>query len=111
MENIDEIRKLATIIYDLWNENYNLIEPSVLGLIDSKSEDIWLIEHHLDRLLDIPTDKGYELFEKLRTYYYTIDKEASLEYKKIWYEMYEDDVPEFEVSDNLYSEKEKQKSI
>ena len=46
------------------------------------------IETTLDRLLDIPTDKAYELFILLCDYYMNIDKEAAKFYLDSYEEIY-----------------------
>lgn len=89
-----EIKELAKALYELWQEYYKLVEPSVLHIIDSKSENRYLIESYLDDLLNIPTDEGYELLKKLCAYYSTIDKEGTDFYLNTWNEIYEDDYEE-----------------
>jgi len=108
MENIDEIVdeiiELVRPLYDLWKEYYRLLEPAVLYVINSKSQNSYLIESYLDDLLNIPTDESYELLQELCAYYSTIDKESADFYLETWNKMWED-----EIEDEL--EKQKIKSI
>ena len=94
MNDYNEIKQLAKTLYDLWKQNYQLVEPIVLDIINSRSKSSSLIESYLDDLLNIPTDESYELFKKLCAYYSTIDKEGADFYLNTWNEMYEDDYQE-----------------
>ena len=87
---MDEIFSLAKQLNDLYEYNYNIIKPEILAIIKNKVTDINIIERYLDRLLDIPTDKGFILLNKLCDYYSNIDKEGAKFYLDSYKEMYGD---------------------
>ena len=59
---------------------YEILLPVVENIINNKITDIDLIEHTLDQILDIHTEKGFNLFLKLVFYYSSIHLEKSFAY-------------------------------
>ena len=88
-----DIMDLAKQIYELHKIMYEMIKPEVMYIINKKVKNINIIENTLDRLLDIPTDEGYELFLKLCNYYATIDKEGAKFYLESYEEIYGEEEP------------------
>ena len=82
-------------IYDLAKELDNIYEALYIDLNDDVSyiikkniRNTKFIQSTLDNLLDIPTDKAYDLFITLCDYYMTIDKEAAMFYIDTYDEVY-----------------------
>ena len=88
-----DIIELAKQIHELYKIMYEMIKPEVMYIINKKVKNINIIENTLDRLLDIPTDEGYELFLKLCNYYATIDKEGAKFYLESYEEIYGEEEP------------------
>lgn len=88
-----DIIDLAKQIHELHKIMYEMIKPEVMYIINKKVKNINIIENTLDRLLDIPTDEGYELFLKLCNYYATIDKEGAKFYLESYEEIYGEEEP------------------
>ena len=62
---MNDIFSLAKELSDIYEVSYNMIETEVKLIISNNIRDIKIIESYLDRLLDIPTDKGLILFVNL----------------------------------------------
>lgn len=93
-------------IYDLVKKLYELYEVLYLDLVDDVSyiikkniRNTKFIENTLDNLLNVPTDKAYNLFITLCNYYMTIDKEAALNYIDIYQELYGEEKPKIKKKD------------
>ena len=86
--------ELARGLVKIYEEKYNLLCPIVLEVVNKKEENINVIEHLLDLLLDLPTTKGEELFYYLVNYYSSLNKEDAdfymNEYKNLYGEENED---------------------
>ena len=85
----DNIFRLAKELSKLYELSYNQIAPHVEEIIISKNKDIKLIESYLDKLLNIPTDKAYNLLAKLCNYCKDIDPETAKFYIDEYEELYE----------------------
>ena len=72
-----EMSKESKMHYD---ELYNYYCPIVDDIINKQVKDIDLIEHVLDQVIEIYTEKGFYLFMKLLFYYSTVDLEKSYSY-------------------------------
>ena len=78
---IDEkLNELAKELVKSYNELYNIYVKEVDRIINNNINDTDLIEHTLDGILDIYTEKGFYLFLKLLFYYSTINLEKSYTY-------------------------------
>lgn len=86
MNNIKRLAKELAILYETM---YQLAESSVNYIIDNKITDSKIIEKCLDDILNIPTDKGWLLLQRLTTYYISINKEIALSYIETYCEMYD----------------------
>lgn len=84
----EEIIKLAKELNNLYELAYEQIKPNIEDIIKNKINNKKIIEHYLDELLNIPTDKAYDLLKKICNYYISINKETALfylnEYHEIW---------------------------
>lgn len=85
---MDNIIKLAKELNKLYEISYKQIEPNVETIIISKNKDISLIEFYLERLLNIPTDKSYNMLKKLCDYCWSINPEISEFYINEFEELY-----------------------
>ena len=90
---MDSIFELAKELNKLYETTYNLIAPDIEKIIRSKNRDIHLIEAYLDKLLDIPTDKAYNLLVRLCNYCMNIDKDIAEFYLNEYEELYEIEKP------------------
>ncbi len=79
----DDFKKLAKEIATGWEIMYNICYPEVERIINNKIRDISVIEHTLDQVMDIYTEKGFYLFLKLLLYYRTINEENAKDYLEI----------------------------
>ncbi len=83
-EYIDILGSLTNI----YQEGINRLKNDIIKLIVNNIKDYELIEHLLDRLLDIPTSESERLYNFLCDYLENINKESfkfyKLEFKKMW---------------------------
>ena len=87
------IKLLFKELIEIYNIAYKELKPSVERIIKENITNKDTIEDCLEKLLNIPTDACYKLFIKLCDYYARIDLSSSLEYLKIYEELYgEDDI-------------------
>lgn len=93
--SIDNIIKLCNELNDLYEEAYKLYKVEVDRIINYGINDINYIEHTLERILDIYTDKGFYLYIKLLLYYKTINYEHAKAYLEILKEIREEEYHEF----------------
>ena len=78
---VDErFKELAKELMKSYEEAYNIYSQEVERIINNKITDDVLIEHTLDAILDIYTEKGFYLFLKLLFYYSTVNLEKSYTY-------------------------------
>ena len=85
---MDEIMTLAAKLAKLHEIIYQQMQEEVELIIKTKSTDIDRIEHCLDTLLDIPTQKGYDLLQRLCNYYMLINNQNATFYLKAYQEMH-----------------------
>ena len=90
----DKIKPLIQELIDLYDIAYEHIKPKVTYIINNEIKDIDFICHILDELLNIPTDKSYNLFIELCNYTYKFDKNIANEYLEIYQELYGEDEKE-----------------
>lgn len=88
-----KIYELAKSLNNLYETMYKQVKPDALYIMARNVRNVNYIETTLDRLLDIPTDKAYELFILLCDYYMTIDEEAAKFYLDSYEELYGEDEP------------------
>ena len=86
----EDIKYLANSLYELYQEMYLIYAPEVKRILKNNIKDKKQIELCLDNLLNCPTDKCYDLFLKLCTYYKKIDALSANEYLEIYKELYLD---------------------
>ena len=84
----DDLMDLARRLVKTYDVMYQQWEPIVNSIIDKKATNKNTIEKCLDMIMDLHTDKGYQLFLKLCNYYATIDEYAANEYLKMYDELY-----------------------
>ncbi len=86
------IRTLAGSMKDLQQQAVQQYQPVVDEILHTRSRDIRLIEHTLDRLLDFC---GYEpvlaMYKKLCRHYWDIDPEAAAYYVSAYREYWDSD--------------------
>ncbi len=81
---MDNIKKQIVTLYH-WEEHIiEELENDVNYIIDNNITDTDIIEHTLDRILDIMFHDTSTLFNKLNNYYETINQEYADEYKLIY---------------------------
>ena len=88
MNKFANIRKLAQEMVYLYDLKYEIAKPKVYEIINKKITDTNYVERVLDRFLDIPTDKGYELLKILYNYWININKESADFYLKEFEKQY-----------------------
>ena len=88
MNKYENIINLAKELNCLYEEMYQQLNLSVDYIIKNKITSIKTIEHCLDLALDIPTEKGEQLFYKLCKYYLTVNEQNAKEYFDIYEENY-----------------------
>lgn len=87
----NEIKSMIQNLIELYEISYNQIKPKVAYIINNEIKDIDFICHILDELLDIPTDKCYNLFKELCNYTSQINAKITNEYLEIYQELYGED--------------------
>lgn len=81
---IDEnIKELAEELNKLYDEAYEIYKTEVDRIIKFQIKDVKHIERTLDYILDIYTEKGFNLFMELLQYYRTVNEENAREYLEI----------------------------
>jgi hypothetical protein len=95
-ENSDNLVKrignLFLYCQDLAGEAVILNTPIVDSIVETNSQDIKLIEHILDSLLDLAFDKYILiLFKKLCRHYYAIDPHSATEYVLAYRDMWDEE--------------------
>ena len=91
----DEIIKLCKELMSLYEKAYYLYEPRVNLIIENKITDINYIENTLDYVMDIYTEKGFNLFLKLLLYYSTVNYNNAKDYLEIFKEQREEEYSDF----------------
>ncbi len=89
----DKIIELAKQLNDLYELSYNQIKHDIEWIIKSKNTNLKLIENYLERLLNISTDKSYQLLKKLCDYCSNFNKEISNFYLNEFEEIYGEEEP------------------
>jgi len=84
----NELNDMLSNFMDLCDLTYQEIEPRVLHIIKNNIKDINLIEHTLDILLNVPTEKGCTLFIKLCNYISKFNRQLADEYLEIYDDIY-----------------------
>ena len=84
----NNLKNMLDWLIKLYKQAHKEIKPEVLYIIKNNIKDIRLIEHTLDKLLNIPTEKCYILFTKLCNYVSKFDKETAEDYLEIYNEIY-----------------------
>ena len=92
---IDNIKKIGKELLICYEEAYKLYRPQVKTIINNKIKDIDYIEHTLDGVLNIYTDKGFYLFIELLLYYKKVNYKNACEYLEILKEDREEEYNEF----------------
>ena len=93
-----ELLEMARGLMDTYENAYQSLKPVVFSIIKDRVKKIDYIEHVLDSLLDLPTEKAYKLFVVLCDYVETFNKEVAADYLNIYKELYGDDFQEQENS-------------
>ena len=93
---IDEnIKELAEELNKLYDEAYEIYKTEVSRIINFNITDVKHIERTLDYILDIYTDKGFDLFMELLWYYRKVNEENAREYLEILKEQREEEYQSF----------------
>lgn len=95
-ENSDNLVKrignLFLYCQNLAGEAVILNTPLVDSIVETNSQDIKLIEHTLDNLLDLAFDEYILiLFKKLCRHYYAIDPHSATEYVLAYRDMWDEE--------------------
>ncbi len=90
-KEMDNIIKVAAELNKLYNQEYLRLKKEVTNIIKTKSKEEKHIEKILDQLINIPTDKSYQLLIKLCNYVQTFNQELANDYLEIFKELYLDD--------------------
>ena len=88
MDIPNNLMLMAKKLNELYELAYNQIKPQVTYIIKNNIKDINFIDHVFDALLDIPTDKCYNLFIKLCDYVSTFNSKIAKDYLEIYEELY-----------------------
>ena len=91
----NDIKELAQGLVNCWEEMYNIYYPEVERIITYQIKDTNLIEHTLDHILDIYTEKGFKLYLKLVFYYSTFNIEGAYAYINILKEERQEEYEEY----------------
>lgn len=91
----ENFKQLAKELACLYEKAYCLYEPQVKWIINNKVKDPNLIEHTLDYVMDIYTEKGFYLFMELLLYYSTVNYSNAKDYLEILKTQREDEYLEF----------------
>ena len=75
-------------LMELYELAYQQLNIKVTYLIDNGIRNKRLIENTFEELLNIPTDKCYDLFIKLCNYVKTFDEQLVIDYQTIYEELY-----------------------
>lgn len=88
----NDIETIVNNINSLTKDNLKIFIPMVEDIISRNSKDVKEIETLLDILLDSCfNDEVLVLYKKLCRYYFYIDSEASKDYVRYYFEIYEED--------------------
>jgi len=89
---VERVKNLSLYCQNLAEEAAILNTPLVNSIVKTNSQDIKLIEHTLDSLLDFAFDETVLiLFKKLCGYYYAIHPQATAEYVLAYRDMWDDE--------------------
>ncbi len=91
----DEFIELAKGLMECYEKMYNLCYLEVERIINKRITNNKIIEHTLDQVLDIYTEKGFYLFIKLLLYYRTVNEENAYSYLQIFKEYRTEEYDEF----------------
>ena len=91
----NDIRIIAERLLDYYEDSYKIYRPRVKMIISNKITDINYIEHTLDGVLDIYTDKGFLLFIELLAYYKNVNYRNARDYLEILKEDREEEYKDF----------------
>ena len=91
----DNLMELVKGLMDSYEAMYKLCYHEVVRIIEYKIKDVNLIEHTLDKTLDIYTEKGFYLFLKLLDYYKTVNYNHALEYLEFLKEQREEEYSDY----------------
>ena len=105
----EDIKWLGEQLLLCYEEAYNFYRPQVKRIINGKIKDINYIEHTLDGVLDIYTDKGFYLFIELLLYYSTVNYKNARDYLEILKEDREEEYNDFVKSIKKNKDKKKNK--
>lgn len=91
----DFLKRFRELHTQLTNLAYDVLpqySDDVEGIINTRCRETERIEHTLDNLLNICFhSEALLLYRRLCQYYYTIDKQAAIEYVKIHRDTWEED--------------------
>ncbi len=93
----DELMDLASGLVEVYEMAYQLVKPKVDYIIKNNIRDIKIIDKIFDELLNVPTDKGYELFVELCSYVSQFNRKIVEEYVAIYKDLYGDE----EIDDSM----------
>lgn len=87
----DELRGMFNGLMGLYDQAYGEIRKDVEYIVLNDIRDDYILEHVFDKIINIPTDKCYELFVELCDYVSHFNEEMVEDYKDIYNELYGDD--------------------
>lgn len=87
----DKLKKQLQELTELYELAYKQVKPSVDYIIKNNIRDLKYIEKTFDDIINIPTDRCYQLFLKLYDYVKMFNKELANEYYQIYEELYGDE--------------------
>ena len=86
-----DLMNMAQELIVLWDMAYKRIKPEVEDIIKNHICDSERIDRCLEQILNIPTEKCYQLYIELCTYYATFNEQNAKEYLQIYDELYGED--------------------
>ena len=88
-----DLRKMFVGLMNLYEMAYQEVKQDVECVILNGIKDENIIDHIFDNIMNIPTDKGYELFVDFCDYVSDFNNELAIYYAKAYDELYgEDDI-------------------
>lgn len=97
----DDLVNMARGLMELYDIAYEQVKPKVQYLIVHHVQDMNVIDHIFDEVLNIPTEKAYQLYLQLCNYVATFNPKEAKEYIDLYYDLY--GLDEEKHQDNMIS--------
>lgn len=84
----NELKDMLNNLMQLYDLAYQSLKPKVAYIIKNNIKDTRFLESVLEELLNIPTDKCYNLLTKLCNYIMSFNHELAEDYLTLYDELY-----------------------